>query len=198
VAPKRGPIIEPQQLSGRVNVKRFLLVGCTGLAAIALPGAASAGEIFGGLYAHNVDTPLSLDGHTEDGADVQLGWRGGGIARLFGTSLQPYVFGALNTAGDTSYAAVGLSAKFGGRVYVRPGLGLAVHTGSAAHFENPFNDKLEFGSRVLFEPELGLGYQFTPRISAEASWVHMSHATLFSGQNPGIDNIGVRVNVALP
>jgi lipid A 3-O-deacylase len=180
-------------------MKSLTLAGCAGLLAIAQPGTAWAGEIFGGLYAHNVDTPLTLDGHTENGVDVQLGWRGGGIVPLLGTSLQPYVFGALNSAGNTSYAAVGLSAKFGhGRFYVRPGLGVAIHNGSAAHFENPFNHKLEFGSRVLFEPELGIGVRVAPRITAEASWVHMSHATIFSGQNPGIDNIGVRVNLALP
>ena len=103
-----------------------------------------------------------------------------------------------NSAGNTSYAAVGLSAKFGSRIYIRPGLGLAIHNGSAAHFDNPYNHRLEFGSRILFEPELGIGVQVAPRITAEASWVHMSHATLFSGQNPGIDNIGVRVNLALP
>ena len=180
-------------------MKSLMLAACAGLLALAHPGTAWAGEIFGGLYAHNVDTPLTLDGHTEDGVDVQLGWRGGGIAHVLGTSLQPYVFGALNSTGNTSYAAVGLSAKFGsGRFYVRPGLGLAIHNGSAAHFENPFNHKLEFGSRVLFEPELGIGVRVAPRITAEASWVHMSHATIFSGQNPGIDNIGLRVNLALP
>jgi hypothetical protein len=108
------------------------------------------------------------------------------------------MFGALNSAGNTSYAAVGLSAKFGGPIYVRPGLGVAIHTGSASNFENPFNDKIEFGSRVLFEPEIGVGVQVAPRITAEASWVHLSHAQLFGKQNPGIDNIGLRVNVALP
>lgn len=156
-----------------------------------LPAAATAGEIFGGLYVHGVDTPLTLGGDPEDGVDVQLGWRGD---RIGTTPLQPYVFGALNTAGDTNYAAVGLSAKFGDRVYVRPGLGLAVHTGSTADFENPFNDRVEFGSRILFAPELGIGIRLAPRLTAEASWVHLSHATLFGRQNPGIDNIGVRVN----
>jgi hypothetical protein len=34
-------------------------------------------------------------------------------------------------------------------------------------------------------------------MSVEASWVHMSHATLFSRQNPGIDNLGVRLNLKL-
>lgn len=156
------------------------------------PGAASAAEIFGGIYKHDVETPLTKSGNVESGADLQVGWRGGRIGM---TPLQPYVFGALNTAGDTSYAAVGLSAKFGKRVYIRPGLGIAIHTGSAANFEIPNNNEIEFGSRVLFEPELGIGVQVAPRISAEASWVHMSHAQIFGRQNPGIDNIGVRVNV---
>jgi hypothetical protein len=49
---------------------------------------------------------------------------------------------------------------------------------------------------VLFEPELGIGAQVTDRLSVEASWVHMSHARLFSRQNPGIDNLGVRLNLA--
>ena len=178
---------------GRTSVNRLATVIAAGLLSTLAATPASASEIFGGLYVHGVDTPLTLGGDPEDGVDVQLGWRGDRIAR---TPLQPYVFGALNTAGDTSYAAVGLSAKFGDRVYIRPGLGLAVHTGSTADFQNPFNDRVEFGSRILFAPELGIGVRLAPRITAEASWVHLSHATLFGRQNPGIDNIGVRVNFA--
>jgi hypothetical protein len=140
-----------------------------------------------------VDTPLSLQSDRESGVDFQIGYRGGRIVP--GTGLQPYVFGALNSAGDTSYAAAGLSWKFGRQLYVRPGLGIAVHTGSADKFNRP--DKIAFGSRVLFEPELGVGYQVSDRVSVEASWVHMSHAQLFGQQNPGIDNIGVRLNFGL-
>jgi len=154
---------------------------------------AHAGELFGGVYKHAVDTPLSLEGGREQGVDVQFGYRGG---RLFPTlGLQPYVFGALNTAGDTSYAAAGLSWKFGDRIFIRPGLGLAIHNGSARTFDRP--DRIAFGSRILFEPELGVGIRLAPRATIEASWVHMSHATLFSGQNPGIDNIGARLSLAL-
>jgi lipid A 3-O-deacylase len=40
--------------------------------------------------------------------------------------------------------------------------------------------------------------QVAPMVTAEASWVHMSHATLFGKQNPGIDNLGVRVTVGIP
>ena len=159
---------------------------------VLFPASASAGELFGGIYAHDIDSPLSASG-VEGGADVQLGWRGG---RIGGTPLQPYIYGAVNTAGETNYAAVGLSAKFGKKVYVRPGLGVALHTGSAKNFQNPANGKIEFGSRILFAPELGLGVQLNDRFSIEASWLHMSHAQLFGRQNPGIDNIGVRVNFA--
>ena len=161
--------------------------------AIAVPATANAGELFGGLYVHDVDTPLSIGG-VEGGADVQLGWRGGRIGK---TPFQPYVFGALNSAGNTHYAAAGLSARFGKSIYVRPGVGIAVHTGSTENFQDPTNDKTDFGSRVLFEPELGVGAQLNDRLSIEASWVHMSHAQLFGHQNPGMDNLGVRLNLAL-
>ena len=164
---------------------------CAALLAFALATAANAGELFGGVYVHDVKTPLDKSG-IEGGADIMLGYRGGGIGH---TPLQPYIFGALNTAGETNYAAVGLSAKFGRSIYIRPGLGIAVHTGSADNFYR--TDKIAFGSRVLFEPELGIGTQLNDRLSIEASWVHMSHAQLFGRENPGIDNLGVRLNLKL-
>jgi len=173
-----------------MGYKLFL---CIALLATAAATPAQAGELFGGLYIHDVDTPLTKSG-VEGGADVQFGYRGGRIGR---TPLQPYIFGALNTAGKTSYAAAGLSAKFGDRVYVRPGLGIAVHNGSASNVDDPTNHKIEFGSRVLFEPELNLGVRVNDRATLEASWVHMSHAQLFGRQNPGIDNFGVRLNFGL-
>lgn len=164
------------------------------LATCLAPAPAAAAELFGGLYAHGVNTPLTLGGSPEGGIDAQLGFRGSGIA---GTRLEPYVFGALNSKGNTHYAAAGLAWKFGDRIYMRPGLGLAVHSGSAANFSNPDNGKIEFGSRILFEPELGIGARVNDRLTIEASWVHLSHATLLGRQNPGIDNIGVRLNLAL-
>jgi lipid A 3-O-deacylase len=159
------------------------------LIALVTTTPAYAGDLFGGVYVHDVKLPTD-DSGLESGMDLQLGYRGGTILH---TPLQPYVFAALNTAGNTDYAAAGLSAKFGvGAIYIRPGLGLAVHTGSAGRYFR--TDKIAFGSRVLFEPELAIGTQVAPRVSVEASWVHMSHAQLFSHENPGIDNLGVRLN----
>lgn len=156
-----------------------------------VPASAHAGEVFGGVYVHDVKLPTDKSG-IEGGADIQLGYRGGAVGH---TPLQPYVFGALNTAGQTSYAAAGLSARFGRSLYIRPGLGIAIHNGSADKFFR--TDKIAFGSRVLFEPELAVGTQLNSRLSVEASWVHMSHAQLFGGENPGIDNLGVRMNLRL-
>jgi hypothetical protein len=162
------------------------------LVAIA-PTAANAGEIFGGIHVHDVKTPLDKSG-IEDGLDFSVGYRGG---RMFGTPLQPYIFGALNSAGQTDYAAAGISARFGlgGGWYIRPGVGLAIHDGSAGKFYR--TDKIAFGSRVLFEPEIGIGTRLNRKLSIEASWVHMSHAQLEGRENPGIDNLGFRVNLAL-
>lgn len=170
------------------RMMRYFIVAATALVAAA---PAQAGELFGGLYAHDVKLPTDKAG-LEGGMDIQLGFRGGRIGH---TPLQPYVFGALNTSGNTSYAAVGLSARFGKNIYIRPGLGLAVHNGSAADYYR--TDKIAFGSRILFEPEIAVGAQVNDRLSIEASWVHMSHATLFSHENPGIDNLGLRLNLKL-
>jgi lipid A 3-O-deacylase len=163
------------------------------LAAATFPSALSAAELFGGLYVHDVDTPLTFSG-IEGGADIQIGLRGG---RIGGTPLQPYGFVAVNSSGETSYGAIGLSAKFGDRIYIRPGVGLALHTGSTRNFQDPSTDQIDFGSRVLFEPEVAVGAALNDRLSLEASWIHMSHGTLLSRQNPGIDNFGVRVNLKL-
>lgn len=165
------------------------LVTSAFLAALAVSSPAGANELFGGIYAHAVQTPLSLESSREDGASLGVGLRG---RRIGGTVLQPYVFASANTNGGTNFVAAGLSARFGGKVYVRPGLGLAVHDGSAANFTS--RDELAFGSRILFEPEIAAGVELSDRLSVEASWVHLSHGQLFGRQNPGLDNIGVRLN----
>ena len=152
---------------------------------------AKANEVFAGFYAHDVDTPLNLRGFGE-GVDFQLGWRGRRMRGLSTSgSPSPYAFVVVNTGGDVHYAAAGISWKIGRRVYVRPGIGLAVHT--APSFDGPRPER-SLGSRILFEPEIAVGVQASNRISVEASLIHMSHATLLDDHNPGIDNIGLRLN----
>lgn len=151
---------------------------------------AQADEVFGGIYVHDIESPLTMSG-VEDGVDLQIGWRGDPVTAL---GIQPHAFVSLNSSGNTHYAALGISRKFGERVYVRPGVGIAIHTGSATKHQIDGNHEIEFGSRVLFAPELAVGAKLNERMSVELSWVHLSHATLLSDQNPGIDNVGVRLN----
>ncbi|HMJ92863.1 MAG TPA: acyloxyacyl hydrolase [Allosphingosinicella sp.] len=157
---------------------------------------ASAGELFGGLYVHDVDTPFNKGGY-EGGLAVSAGFRGGRIKGLKGVGApSPYVLVSVSTDGGTNLAAAGLSWKIGHKVYLRPGIGLAIHDRSSNIVYG--NLRGDFGSRVLFEPELGLGVQVSERVSVEASWLHVSHAGLFNGaQNPGMDNIGLRLNFRL-
>ena len=164
------------------------------LAAVAA-APANAAEIFGGVLAHDVNTPLTAGGF-EDGADFQIGWRGGRIRALAVIGApSPYVFGSLHSGGDTHVAAAGLSWRIGGRLFVRPGLGIAIHTRDDDGVANGF--RTDLGSRVLFEPELGVGYRVSDRVTVEATWVHVSQAQLFSRQNPGMDSIGVRLSYQL-
>jgi lipid A 3-O-deacylase len=175
---------------------RSAAILCAAAAALAVPSGALAGELFGGVHVHDVKTPLD-DAGIETGVDLSLGYRGGRIGHLWRAELQPYIFGAVNTAGNTNYAAAGVSAKFllGRSWFFRPGVGIAIQTGSAGKFFR--TDKIAFGSRVLFEPEIGLGTQLNKKLSVEGSWVHMSHGQLAGKENPGIDNLGLRLNLAL-
>ena len=159
------------------------------------PAPARADELFAGAYAHAVDTPLSLR-TAEGGADVQVGYRFDGIEALaFLGRPSPYVLGSINTRGDTSFAGAGLSWKLGGGpIYARPEIGVIVHDGPRLRIA-PDGTHTELGSRVLFAPGLGVGARISPRLSIEASWVHISQGQVFDRrQNPGIDMWGARLN----
>ena len=166
------------------------------LTAALLPASASAGEIYGGAYAHGVDTPFTFD-TGEGGMDVQAGYRFDEIEALGALGgPQPYVFASVNTAGDTNFVGMGVSWQAEiGRIYLRPGVGLVLHDAPALRVDPETGYRTDLGSRVLFEPELAIGTRLDQRWSIEASWVHISNARLFnSEQNPGIDMMGLRVN----
>lgn len=175
---------------------RILIKLAPAAAALLLAMPASAADLFGGVYKHH--TPFaSLNTH-EGGYDVQAGYRFNSILNLGPLGgLQPYVLGSVNSRGDTSFAAAGIALKLGvGPVYVRPGVGLAVHTGPSRRYYG--NERTDLGSRVLYEPEVAVGFMVAPRVSVEASWTHLSHAQTFGKQNPGLDMLGARINLHLP
>ena len=173
---------------------RYMLPLLSAVALSATPAAAQ--EVFVGVMAHGVETPFTFD-TGESGVDLQAGYRFAPIEALHAVGKPaPYVIASLNTRGDTSFAGAGLAWTVGkGPVYVRPGIGFVLQDGPSYRVDRARGVRTDLGSRVLFEPELGLGVRVSERLSVEANWTHISHATLFnSQQNPGIDMIGMRLN----
>jgi len=173
-------------------------------------GPASAGEAFIGVYAHDVDDGISY-GRFENGAQIVGGVRTTALDELKALGRpRVHLLAGINTSGGVNYVASGLAWRFAltDRVYIQPGIGLAIHDRRVA-FPSPdepgispeerlkrlndFRTKLDLGSRVLFEPELSLGYKATRRLSLELSWIHLSHGRLAGSYNPGVADVGVRV-----
>ena len=179
--------------------------------------AVQAGEVFGGVYAHDVTFLGDAFGvgaaGREGGADFMLGLRSDRLESLsFIWKPQAHVMGSVNSQGTSHFVAAGLSwpITLAGNFYFRPGIGLAYTTGKSglpptnvpglttAEFQrrlNLYNTRIDFGSKVLFEPELALGVRVSPKVSLEASWVHLSNGRILgnSKKNQGMDDAGVRV-----
>jgi len=183
------------------------------LAAAAIAGApvrASAGEVFAGVFDHG----LFVEPGVEHGADLVLGYRTAPLRRWTWLARpEAQLFVSANTEVSTHFAAVGLSwpltIAYGGRLYVRPGFGVAYTTGAAdvGNSEDPSagpaerarrlhlaRTRIDFGSKVLFEEELAFGYRFAPRWALEAAYTHLSNGQiLHRGKNQGLDDVGLRV-----
>ena len=188
-------------------------------ATLAVAAPASAGDLMLGVYAHDVTfvgeaVGLGAAGK-EDGQNIHLGWRSDRLDGFPSWMRGPraHVFVSGNTAGDTSYIAAGLNwhvpLNDDGRVYLQPGIGLAVHDGydvfpdyaepsiTPEEFDRRValrSERIEFGSQVLFEPEIAIGYRLTDSTAVELSYVHLSNGQIFAqGKNEGLDEVGIRL-----
>lgn len=162
--------------------------------ASAAPAAASAAEVFGGVFGHDLDIGFTACCY-EHGVDIEAGVRSGPFATLGRfADLRGYALGSVNTSGGVDFAAAGVALRIplGSRVYLQPALGGAVQDGPTDKFQKTSN-RLYLGSRFLFEPEVSLGVKLSERWAAEVSYVHISHAQLAGPQNPGMDDAGVRL-----
>lgn len=178
------------------------------LALSSAPAAASEFKL--GVYAHDIDDQIS-NGHFEEGPQIVGQWQTTALDELRAIGRpRAHLLAGVNTRGGTNYVAAGLSWRLpiGRRFYVQPGIGAAIHDGKVdlpspfapgigaaeqARRANDWKTKLDLGSRVLFEPEISFGYKATERLSAEVSWIHMSHAQLAGKNNPGLGDFGVRL-----
>ncbi|WKL58536.1 acyloxyacyl hydrolase [Asticcacaulis sp. ZE23SCel15] len=198
-------------------------IGALALGVVAsVAGSASAGEIYGGAYAHDVTflgeaLGIGAAGR-EGGADIELGWRSDKKETWdFLRHPSVYVMAAVNTQGDSSHIATGLTWKvnFGEtkKWFVRPGFGLAYTDGydELPDFRTPGlsqeeiarrvamrDDHIEFGSKFLFQPNIALGYDLSERTSIELAYIHLSNGQILGqGKNQGLDDLGLRVSYKL-
>lgn len=177
---------------------------------------AQASEAFVGVYAHDVTfigdaIGLGAAGR-EDGADIHLGYRTGRIDALHVIGRpQVHAFVSINTNNTSNFVAAGFDWRVGikGPLYLRPGIGLAYTDGktelppanvpglSQAEIDRRtflYYHRIAFGSHVLFEPELALGYDVSKSVAVEASYTHLSNGQIFHrGKNQGLDDAGVRL-----
>jgi lipid A 3-O-deacylase len=155
---------------------------------------AQAEDIWIGVYQHDVTIAQT---RFETGQDIKAGWIGDPIEELRPIgSPSPHFLVSKSLNGGTDYMAVGVNWTLGSKFYVRPGIGLAINNGPRRAYRD--GRRVDLGSPITFEPELALGWRVNQRFRVEASWVHLSHATLFSRQNRGMDSMGLRLLVRLP
>ena len=197
---------------------KIALFAAAACAVLSFTAPAMAGEAFVGLYKHDVTflgeaVGLGAAGR-EDGVDLHLGYRTNRIDSL-GWLARPQVHTmiSLNSENTSNFVAVGFDwpIELGrpGGFYLRPGIGLAYTDGEAGlpPVNQPgisqaeinrrlvlYNTRIDFGSQLLFEPELALGYRFNDAWATELSYTHLSNGQIFhQGKNQGLDDVGVRL-----
>ena len=197
-----------------------IVFSAVALAVAGFSNAASAGEVFIGAMKHDV----TFIGETfgvgtagrEDGVDLQLGVRSERIDALSAIGRpSAHALVSFNSEDTSNFVAAGFNwpLDIGGEggFYIRPGLGLAYTDGetelppvnepgiSQAEVQRRltlYNTRIDFGSKVLFEPEFSLGYKLSGATSVELTYMHLSNGQIFhKGKNQGLDDVGLRVNI---
>ncbi len=169
------------------------------------PAHADAAEVHAGVMLHNICVTNCKNADKEGGPSVELQVSFDSPEFLnWALSPQPYVMASLNTAGDTSFAGVGLEWRwdFAPGWALEPGLGYVVHDGK---IENPYpngtpeaaafaEEHVQLGSRDLFRTSLALTRDLPGPWEIQVQYEHLSHGQILgSGRNQGIDEIGIRI-----
>lgn len=183
------------------------LASCTiALATLAVPAHAQLiEEVRLGVVQHNICVADCDNADKEDGPNIN-----GEVVFAspkflsFAFSPRPYVMGSANTAGKTSFGAVGMEWTFDipGGWAIEPGLGYAIHDGaleSPYPQGNPLGDayteeNVLLGSKDLFRTSLSVNKDFGENWGAQIMYEHLSHGQMLgNGRNQGLDNLGVRI-----
>jgi lipid A 3-O-deacylase len=196
-------------MAGRLERRLFGAAAAIMTIAAASPAEARVEEASLGLLAHNIEVIDPKNANKEDGPaiDAQLTFSSPAMLRAIG-SPRPYVALAPNIAGETSFAAVGLTWRIalGEAWAIEPAFGYALHDGEVS---NPFpngdpratlftNENVLLGSGDLFRSSIGLTRRLNDRVGVQAFFVHYSHGQILgSGRNQGMDQAGLRLSFRL-
>lgn len=182
-----------------MRILLFLASAGVAMSGVSAPAAAQEDgfEARTAFLYHDIIHPRADD--LESGADVELQVLGPrlGALGLLGRP-RPYVSAAVNTDGDTSFAAIGVAwrkdwtPRWSGEIQ----FGYAVHDGEIDSTDPAISEtRLQLGSRDLFRTALGVDYRLSPDWSVGLQWTHLSHGEILGeGRNQGIDAAGIRVS----
>ena len=156
------------------------LAGITRRSAAASP--AQAGEIFGGLYVHDVDTPLTLErGRGRRRRPARLARRAAS-PRL---RLQPYaVRRGQHGRARPIMRAVGSPASSATRSSSVRASASRSTPARRANFERPQQRQDRLRQPRPVRARAGVGTSINDRMTLEASWVHMSHGSAVRQAEP--------------
>lgn len=176
------------------------------LAAIALPAQAQwVDEVRLGVIQHNICVIDCDNADKEDGPNIngELVFASPDFLS-FALNPRPYLMGSANTAGKTSFGAVGLEWTFD--VFdgwaIEPGLGYAIHDGA---LNNPYpqgsplgdaytEENVLLGSKDLFRTSFAVNKDFGDKWGAQILYEHLSHGQILgNGRNQGMDTLGARI-----
>lgn len=171
-------------------------------ALLALPAAAGEEERNAG-FIHEVK--IGAQAH-----DVPYLWSGFNVERyavdlnveaifspsvaFLGGVLRPALGATINFYGDTSkaYLDARWQREFANCMFLGLGIGVAVHNGSTQFGRwLPDPDSKELGRRVLFHPNVEIGYRLDEHRSLSVYFEHISNAST-APRNEGLDTLGIR------
>jgi lipid A 3-O-deacylase len=195
-----------------IRTQVVLAVVAAAMAVGAAPSMAQAqvSEARIGVLQHNIQLGDPKNANKENGPDLQgevlfnspswLTWAG---------SPRPSFLGSLNTAGETSYAALSLEWQFpvSERFSINASFGYAIHNGDP--LVNPYapadsdrrarfnREELALASRDLFRTSLSVGYTLNEQWRIYGIVEHLSHGEILAegggdAKNAGLDNIGIK------
>jgi len=176
-------------------------------AVLAAPAQAQAGvaEVHAGIMVHNICVTNCKNADKEDGPNLEFQVSFESPKFLdWAFSPKPYVMASINTAGDTSFGAVGFEWRwdFAPGWALEPGVGYAIHDGE---LENPYPNgspqaaafaqaHVQYGSRDLFRTSLALTRDLPGPWEMQLLFEHLSHGQIIgTGRNQGVDQIGLRL-----